>query len=193
VKSKSGEIMVITSVKPTSLEAFLNLPESKPASEFLNGKITQKHMPQGEHSLLQGTLCETINQSTRQSKIAIAFPELRCTFGGASIVPDLSVFRWDRIPRHDSGKIANRFETHPDWAIEILSPEQRQKKVLVNLLHCVKYETELGWLLDPEEENILVVFPGSRIQIFEKAERLPVINGIDLELTPEQIFSWLSF
>nr|WP_051050559.1 Uma2 family endonuclease [Pseudanabaena sp. PCC 6802] len=118
--------MVTTSTKPISLEAFLNLPETKPASEFLNEKITQKAMPQGKHSLLQGTLCETINQSTRPAKLAIAFPELRCNFAGASIVPDLSVFRWGRIPCNDLGEVANRFETHPDWAIEILSHEQRQ-------------------------------------------------------------------
>jgi Uma2 family endonuclease len=185
--------MVTTSIKPISLEAFLNLPETKPASEFLNGQITPKTMPQGKHSLLQGTLCQTINQSTRPDKIAISFPELRCTFGGASIVPDLSVFRWDRIPRNDSGIVANRFEIHPDWAIEILSPDQRQNKVLANLLHCIENGTELGWLLDPEDENILVVFGDRRIQIFQGTDQLPVLNGIELDLTPEQIFSWLSF
>ncbi len=192
--------MVATSTKPISLEAFLNLPETKPASEFLNGQITQKAMPQGKHSLLQGRVCENINQVTETQKIAYAFLELRCTFGGASIVPDLSVFRWERIPRHDSGRIANRFEIHPDWAIEILSPQQRQNKVLANLLHCIANGTELGWLLDPEDENILVVFSdfvpnafGRRIQIFQGSDRIPVLNGLELELTSEQIFSWLSF
>jgi Uma2 family endonuclease len=192
--------MGTTSTKPLNLEAFLHLPETKPASEFLNGRITQKTMPQGKHSLLQGTLCQTINQSTQPGKIAIAFPELRCTFGGASIVPDLSVFRWDRIPRNDLGRVENRFEIHPDWAIEILSPDQRQNKVLANLLHCVENGTELGWLLDPEDENILVVFSdfvpnalGRRIQIFQGTDHLPVLNEIKLDLTPEQIFSWLNF
>jgi len=185
--------MVITSVKPTSLEFFLNLPDTKPASEFLKGQISQKPMPQGEHSRLQFKLCATINEVTEPHKLACAFPELRCTFGEASIVPDVSVFRWDRIPRNPSGRIANRFLSHPDWAIEILSPDQRQKQVLANLLHCVKNGTELGWLLDPEDENVLVVFPESRIQIFEKSDRLPVIDDMDLELTPAQIFSWLSF
>ena len=185
--------MVSTSVKPTSLEAFLDLQDTKPPSEFLNGQITQKPMPQGQHSLLQGTLCETINQVVKPSKIAIAFPELRCTFGGASTVPDLSVFRWDRIPRNESGRVANRFQIYPDWAIEILSPDQRQNKVLANLLHCIEHGTELGWLLDAEDENILVMFPEQRIQIFEGNQILPVINGINLDLTVTQIFEWLDF
>jgi len=185
--------MVITTAKPTSLESFLDLPETKPAAEFINGKITQKTMPQGEHSRLQVKLCTDINQVTETPKIAYAFSELRCSFGGASIVPDISVFRWERIPRNPSGRIANRFELHPDWAIEILSPDQRQNKVVANLLHCIEYGTELGWLLDPKDENILVIFGDRRIQIFEGSQSLPVLGGIDLNLTPAQIFEWLSF
>ena len=42
--------MVITAAKPHSLETFLELPETKPASEFINDKISQKPMPQGKHS-----------------------------------------------------------------------------------------------------------------------------------------------
>ena len=185
--------MVITATKPSNLEAFLNLSETKPASEFINGQITQKPMPQGKHSRLQTKLSANINQIIEIPKIAYAFTELRCTFGGASIVPDISVFRWERIPRDQSGQVANRFEIYPDWAIEILSPDQRQNKVLANLLHCVDNGTELGWLLDPEDENILIALPERRIQILEGSQTVPVLSGIELSLTVTQIFEWLSF
>lgn len=178
--------------KPT-LGEFLQLPETKPASEFINQKITQKPMPQGEHSRLQIKLCTVINQIAEKPKIAYAFPELRCTFGGQSIVPDISVFRWERIPVQSSGRIANRFEIHPDWAIEILSPDQQQTLVLSKLLHCSQNGTELGWLIDSETESILAIFPNQRVEIFQGATQLPVMNGIPLELTAEQIFSWLTF
>lgn len=178
--------------KPT-LGKFLQLPETKPASEFINHKITQKPMPQGEHSRLQIKLCTVINQIAEKPKIAYAFPELRCTFGGQSIVPDVSVFRWKRIPIQSSGRIANRFEIHPDWAIEILSPDQQQTLVLSKLLHCSQNGTELGWLIDSETESILAIFPNQRVEIFQGATQLPVMNGIPLELTAEQIFSWLTF
>ncbi len=117
---------------------------------------------------------------------------MRCTFGEASIVPDIAVFRWERIPRDESGQVANRFQIYPDWAIEILSPDQKQNKVLANLLHCIENGTELGWLLDPKDQNILVV-NDRRIQIFQGIDPLPVLNGINLELTAEQIFGWLNF
>jgi len=181
-------------IKPKlTLEEFLKLPETKPASEFINGEIIQKPMPQGEHSLLQGELCEVINRVAKSQKIAYAFPELRCTFGGDVIVPDVAVFRWERIPIEPSGRIANRFEIHPDWAIEILSPDQRQTKVFSKLLHCSQHGTELGWLLDPEEATIIAVFPGQRVELFTGANQLPILTGVELELTPEQVFGWLTF
>jgi len=32
-----------------TLEEFLKLPETKPASEYINGAIEQKKMPKGKH------------------------------------------------------------------------------------------------------------------------------------------------
>ncbi|WP_442936085.1 Uma2 family endonuclease [Nostoc sp.] len=97
--------MTIFSQPQLTLDDFLKLPETKPASDFINREIIQKPMPQGEHGLIQAILCEVINSAARNQKIAVAISELRCTFGGASIVPDVSVFRWDRIPKTPSGRL----------------------------------------------------------------------------------------
>lgn len=175
------------------LEEFLQLPETKPASEFIDGKIIQKPIPQGEHSSIQVDLCEAINRVAKTQKIAKAFPELRCNFGRRSIIPDITVFRWNRIPFLPSGRIANRFDIHPDWAIEILSPDQSLTQVLGKLLHCSQQGTELGWLLDPEEESLLAVFAGQRVELYTGDTQLPVLDEIELELTTAMIFSWLSF
>ncbi len=181
-----------TLTQPIALEAFLQLPETQPASELIDGEIIQKPMPQGEHSLIQVTLCETINQVAKPQKLAMAFPELRCVFGGDAIVPDIAVFRWERIPLNPSGRVANRFESHPDWVIEILSPDQSQTKVLSKLLHCSQHGTELGWLIDPEDESILVVFPEQRVQLLKGNSLLPVLKEVGVELTGNQIFGWLT-
>ncbi|MBP0033053.1 MAG: Uma2 family endonuclease [Roseofilum sp. Belize BBD 4] len=174
-----------------TLEEFLEHPETKPALEYINGTLVEKNMPQGEHSLLQGELCEVINRVARSPKIARAFPELRCTFGGRSIVPDIVVFRWERIPRTDSGKIANRFEIPPDWVIEILSPNQSHSQTLDKLLYCSQSSTSLGWLINPAEESIWAIGENQRIEVFTTDAQLPVLEGIDLELTVSEILSWL--
>ncbi|MFM7369826.1 MAG: Uma2 family endonuclease [Sphaerospermopsis kisseleviana] len=184
--------MIVTAIRPVTIEEFLQLPETEPASEFINGQIIQKPMPQGEHSQLQIDLCERINQIAKPQKIAKAFPELRCVFGGLAIVPDIAIFRWERIPRLPSGRIANRFEIHPDWAIEILSPDQKYKQVLAKLLHCAEYGTELGWLLDAEDESILVVDSDRRVRELKNSDQLPVLTGVELDITVQEVFSWLN-
>ena len=101
--------MVQAAVKSLSIEEFLAIPETEPESEFFDREIIQKPMPKGKHSAIQGEFTSCINSALRLKRIARAFPELRCTFGGMSIVPDISVFRWDRIVRDANGEIANIF------------------------------------------------------------------------------------
>jgi Uma2 family endonuclease len=105
---------------PSSLEEFLQLPETKPASEFINGRVYQKPMLQGKHSRIQTRSSAEINQKLEPNRLGYAFTELRCTFGNRSIVPDIAAFEWGRIPFNSQGEIENSFTIYPDWTIEIL-------------------------------------------------------------------------
>jgi Uma2 family endonuclease len=185
--------MIKTPTRRITLEEFLQLPETKPASEYINGEIIQKPMPQGKHSRLQIQSANAINNVVESQKIALALPELRCTFGGRSIVPDVAVFAWSRIPVDENGSIANVFNTYPDWTIEILSPDQRTTKVISNILHCLNHGTSLGWLIDPEELNVLVYPPNQQpIYLENEDDILPVPDLVkDLHLTLGQLFDWL--
>lgn len=69
--------MVQAPSKSLTLAEFLQMPETEPANEHINGHIIQKPMPKGRHSRLQGKLCTTINQAAENARIAYAFPELR--------------------------------------------------------------------------------------------------------------------
>jgi Uma2 family endonuclease len=178
-----------------SLEEFLKLPETKPASEFIEGRIYQKPMPQGKHSRLQTHLPATINQIIEKPRIGCAFTELRCTFGGRSIVPDITVFEWSRIPINATGEVENVFPIYPDWTIEILSPDQRPTRVINNILFCLNHGTILGWLIDPEEKTILIFQPNQQpIALEDDSDVLPVplLLG-DWSLTLGELFGWLSF
>ena len=182
--------MVQIPVKLITLDEFLKQPETKPASEYIDGRVITKPMPQGKHSTIQGELVTAINTVVKPTKIARAFPELRCTFGERSIVPDISVFTWNQIPRDQNGEIANTFKIAPNWTIEILSPDQSQTKVTKNILHCLKYGSQLGWLIDPNEKTIFVYFPEQRIEVFDRFEsELPVPDfANNLNLTIGELF-----
>ena len=176
------------------LDDFLTLPEVKPANEFTNGAICQKPMPQGKHSIIQRELTFAIDRPLRDQKIARAFPELRCTFGQRSTVPDISILLWDRIPRNEDGAVANAFLLAPDWTIEILSPNQPQTKVVKNILHCLKHGTQMGWLIDPDEETVFVYQSQKEVQIFDEADQsllMPAFTTV-LNLSVGELFGWLT-
>ena len=236
--------MVQAQPKILTLEEFLKLPETKPAREYIDGKIIQKPMPQGKHiaflklvrytkvsvwglgtgdwgrliscspipnpqsltptnsvphesekrySRIQGELITAINSLVKPKKIACAFPELRCTFGGRSTIPDISVFVWNRIPCDENGEIVNVFSLTPDWTIEILSPDQSHTKVTKNILHCLKHGTQLGWLIDPEEKTVFVYHSKQEIAVFDQPEiLLPVPSFVSqLNLTVNDLFAML--
>jgi len=186
--------MVQTPTRLITLADFLQQPETKPASEYIDSQIIQKPMPQGEHSTLQRGLTREIDNALSPLKIAHAYPELRCTFGGRSIVPDVSIFRWERIPRQPNGRVANRFDLHPDWTIEILSPDQSQTKVTRSILHCLENGTEMGWMIDSEESGVFAYQPNQAPRFFDRPQMvLPVPNFAgEVELTVKQLFDWLT-
>ncbi|MEO0827619.1 MAG: Uma2 family endonuclease [Cyanobacteria bacterium J06642_9] len=185
--------MVQTPSKSVTLDEFLRLPETKPASEYVNGQIIQKPMPQGQHSRIQQKLTSTINATVEDAQIVLALPELRCTFGGRAIVPDVAVFCWDRLPINDDGTLANTFSAQPDWIIEILSPEQSSTRVTSNIIHCLDHGCQLGWLIDPGERLVQIYSPDKHPTSLEASEnRLPVPDFVSgLQLSVGQLFGWL--
>ena len=184
----------MTVAKPvkTTLEEFLKLPETKPASVYIDGEIIQKPMPKARHSRLQGKLVTTINEVVDDNRIAYAFPELRCTCGGRSIVPDVAILNWENIRFDANGEPIDDILIAPDWTIGILSPEQSSNRVTGNILHCFKYGCKLGWFIDPDDRSILIFKPKQEPELFNGQDILPVLDGIELILTVEQVFDWLN-
>lgn len=168
-----------------TLQDFLELPniEESPAWELVNGQANQKPMPTAHHSILQKRLTAAIDQADSPYE---AFPELRCTLRNNSVVPDITVIHQDRIP---SGNTP--IEGAPDWMIEILSPDQSTTKLIAKIQTCLQEGTQLGWLIDPTEQIIVVLWPDTRIALLRNSDRLPVPQHIPLELTVEQVFSWV--
>lgn len=184
--------MIVRTSAKVSLQEFLQLPETKPASEYINGKIYQKHIPQGEHSIIQTDLATAINQIGRPQKLACAFTELRCSFGDGSVVPDITVFEWSRIPRLANGRIANRFEIAPDWTIEILSPEQSASRVIKKITFCLNNGTKLGWFVDPDDESVTIFEPDRTPAVKSNEEILTVLDVLgDWQFSVNKLFECL--
>jgi Uma2 family endonuclease len=174
-----------------TLAEFLALPETEPASEYIDGEILQKTMPKTKHSRLQLKLCNAINDVAEPPRIAYAFPELRCTFGNRSIVPDIAILLWEKIQWDETGEPIDDVKAAPDWIIEILSPDQSPNRVTQKILYSLQHGTKLGWMLDPSDRSIVVFLPNQLPIFCEGGDRPPVLTPIALELACEQIFGWL--
>ncbi len=185
--------MVKSLIQALTLAEFLELPETKPTQEYINGQIINKPMPRGKHSIIQGSLVTAINNAIRPQKIGLALPELRCTFGNRSIVPDVVIFSWSRIPVDNNGDIANIFDSYPDWTIEILSPGQNQNLVTGNILHCLNHGSGCGWLIDPESRSVLVYPSNKQPELLQSESDIITVPDIfnDFKLTIGELFSWL--
>lgn len=183
--------MLEASPKTIALEEFLTLPETKPASEYIAGKVVQKPMPKARHSRLQSKLLEVINGVAAEPQTAYAFPELRCTFGDRSIVPNITVLRWEHIQLDALGESIDDVLIPPDWQIEILSPQQSPNYVMGNLLHSLKHGCQLGWLIDLDDRSVLVLQPDRQPTLCYDLDALPVLNPIALNLAVVEMFDWL--
>ncbi len=185
--------MIQTLVKSLTIDEFLKLPETKPACELIDGVVITKPSPQGKHSTIQLDLGSSINLALKPQRIARAYSELRCNIGDRSLIPDISVFVWERSPRDRDGKVSNKFDIAPDWVVEILPPDQNQTKVIRNILYCLDHGSEMGWLIVPDDEIVFVYFRDRTIAVFEnKSDILPVPSfAKDFQITLGDLFSWL--
>lgn len=177
-----------------SLAAFLQLPETKPACEYIDGQIHPKVMPQGKHSILQTRLVTTINQVSEPQQLAYGLIELRCTFAGGSLVLDIAVFEWSRIPVDEDGEISNRVEIPPDWIIEILSPEQSANRVINKIIFSLQQGTKLGWFIDPDDKSVMVFQPNQLPEVKYNADSLLVLRVIESwQISAADVLSLLKF
>ena len=122
----------------------------------------------------------------------MAFPELRTTYAGYSRVPDVAVYRWERIPVDESGKVANVFREPPDIAIEIVSPEQRVNAQVQRCLWYVENGVLAALLLDPADESVRLFRPNRPIAELHRADRIPLGDILPrFRLTVQDLFDSL--
>jgi Uma2 family endonuclease len=175
-----------------TLEEFLGLPEQKPVLEYVDGRVRAKAVPQAKHSLLTRRLEDHLNRFAESQRLGEAFPELRCTFEGRSIVPDVVLLREEHIESDEGGEIENLVRRPPDIHIEIISPKQSARESHEKLSHTTSHGCPLGWLIHPEKKTVDVYRPGAAPERLPDGGVLtgePVLPGHRLPIT--ELFGWL--
>jgi Uma2 family endonuclease len=177
-------LKITLATQPITLQEFLRSPniEESPAWEFFDQGTAQKPMPTLYCSRLQKRLVAAIDNC---GSIYEAFPELRCNLSQNSVVPDITVVERTRIPAANQA-----ISGAPNWIIEILSPDQRMTRVVTKIQACLEQGMQLGWLIDVEEQAVLVFCPDRPLSIVRNQAILPVLPDMALALTAQQVFAW---
>jgi len=166
-----------------TLKQFLELPETKPALEYVDGMVRQKVAPKLPHSRLQSKLAEGFNRFAEPRKLAVAFTELRTSYSGRSYVPDATVYAWARVPVDASGILLEDCFEPPDIAIEILSPGQNATELARRCGWYVEHGVRIALLIEPRRQRVRDFRPG------RPARTLGVTDSIDFtEILPG--FHW---
>lgn len=142
-----------------TLEAFLRIPEQEPALEYWRGEVTQKMSPLGPHGSLQYGFAERIGANHSLRPIVRVFTETRVVFDGVTTVPDVVIYRRERVPRDARGQVAEYFTTPPDLAVEIISPGQVRARLLARCRWYVAHGVRLALFADPRRRVVRLFRP----------------------------------
>jgi Uma2 family endonuclease len=175
-----------------TLEEFLQLPEEKPYLEYIDGRIEAKVSPKRKHVKIQRNLVNSLNAFAQPRQLGEAFSELRCTFSGRSIIPDVLYQHAGHIELDAMGEQADDVFVPPDLHVEVLSPDQSLRKATRNLLFSIDHGCRLGWLIHPGKRTVTVFRPDQEPQSLGLDGTL---NGADVlpgyELAVAELFGWL--
>ncbi len=183
---------MVTVQRGLTLDEFLALPEEKPALEYFDGVVTQKPPHGPRHSRLQSKLAEYVNQYAEPRELAIAFPELRTTYAGASPVPDVAVYSWSRLQLDASGELLEDCLAPPDIAIEVASPGQSLSGLVRKCRWYVEHGASIALLVEPRRRIVRDFRPGQPPRMLSGADDLnlgDVIPGLALRV--EDLFAVL--
>jgi len=135
----------------------LVLPETKPALEWVNGRVLQKVSPQAKHALAQGRFWGALDawaQRTGSGQVGTEW-EFRIALRGEvrrPLVPDVAYLSYARVPY--GSKAADIPRIAPDAAVEVLSPRDRKRDVDWKVHTYLECGTSVVFLVDTRRQLV---------------------------------------
>jgi len=174
-----------------TLDEFLQLPEEKPALEFIDGRVAQKPMPDASHSRLQFVLAYAIERAAPTGRRVYAFPELRGIYGPNALVPDVAAYEASRVTRSCDGGPADIMEQLPDLAIEVRSRGQTRANQMERCRRLLALGAPIVLAVDRFERTVTRLDPTGE-RVFRNHERIDLAPFLpDFDLSSEALFAGL--
>ena len=104
---------------------------------------------------------------------------------GAIRSPDaawIRLARWDALTRQEQSRFA---PICPDFVVELRSRSDDLADVREKMAEYMRNGARLGWLIDPQEQQVYIYQPGHALEVLDEPETVsgdPVLPGFVLEL-----------
>ena len=156
-----------------TLEGFLQLPDEKPALEYLDGVVSQKLLPSGPHARLQAAIATWLTEAGNDGETISVFTDLHSHCPGrASLAPDVSAYLIDRVPMTPDGEVADDFWVPPDVAVEISLPGQSMNELTERANTLLELGVRLVLVIEPRQRRVRVARSGQPIVSFQGEDRV---------------------
>jgi Uma2 family endonuclease len=148
------------------MQAEIVLPETKPETEWIDGRAVQKVMPNYDHALLQRRIGSRVGQWVEETGLGRAGTEWRFRVAPPDavvrpLVPDVSYVSYDALPRGIAREELAVPLGAPTVAFEILSPEDALRNVDSKIRTLLSAGTDAIVVIDPKHEVATVHDAGS--------------------------------
>ena len=136
------------------------LPETKPALEWVNGRILQKVSPQAKHALAQGRFVGALDAWTQRTRSGRVGTEWECRIAPAGevrrpLVPDVAYLSYARVPYRS--RAADIPRVAPDAVVEIISPRDRKRDVDWKVRIYLACGTSVVFLVDTKRRTVTIL------------------------------------
>ena len=134
------------------------MPETKPATEWVNGRALQKVSPQRKHALAQSVVVSRLlDWANRQGSGRVGTEwEFRIEPPGEvrrPLVPDVAYLSYERIP-YEKAADADIPRVAPDVVVEILSPGDARKDIEEKVRVYLSAGTTVVFLVDTDLQTV---------------------------------------
>ena len=139
------------------------LPETKPETEWVNGRALQKGSPTYRHSRLQSQMNRALEDWAEHGRGRVG-TEWRFRVAPPSevirpLVPDVAFLSYERLPP-EADDAAQVPLGAPSVAVEILSTDDRPRDVRDKIATYLRAGTDAVVIVDPKTETIRVESKG---------------------------------
>jgi len=136
----------------------IEVPETKPATEWVNGRALQKMNPRERHSRSQGAFLAALLLWSREAGSGRVGPEwdFRLAPPGEPrrpLVPDVAYLSYDRVGYEDDDGASIPIVA-PNAVVEILSPGDARRDVDEKIRVYLASGTDVVFIVDPVRKTV---------------------------------------